>query len=244
MQDETTMNHVLELRGAPVYAEGDDQIGSVEEIFLDDETRKPEWIGIGTGFFGTKRVLVPVENAQIDGDAVRVPYSKDQVQQAPDVDGDEISQSLEAELYSYYGLGYSEQRSDSGLPEGGAPSGGGDMAEDLSVTRSEEELAVGKRDVETGRVRLRKWVETEPVEMDVALQRETAQVRTEEINQPVSGVELGEQEIEVPLRGEEAVVEKQTVARERVSIDKDVQTEHAAVSDEVRKERVEVDESR
>jgi uncharacterized protein (TIGR02271 family) len=246
MQEELTMDRVAELRGAPVYAEDGGQIGEVEEIFLDDQTRKPEWIGIGTGFLGTKRVLVPVENAQIDGNAFRVPYSKDQVSKSPDIDGDEISQSLEAELYSYYGLEYSEQRSDSGLPEGGAPAGAdmGDMDEDLSVTRSEEELAVGKRGVETGRVRLRKYVETEPVEMDVALRRETAQVRTEEINQPVSGVELGEQEIEVPLHGEEAVVEKQTVARERVTVDKDVQTEHQTVADEVRKERVEVEESR
>ena len=243
MQDEFTMDRVLEMRGAPVYASDGDQIGKVEEIFLDDQTRKPEWIGIGTGFFGTKRVLVPVTGAEVDGGELRVPYAKDQVQNSPDIDGDEISQSLESELYSYYGLEYSEQRSDSGLPEG-APSGGADLEGDLSVTRSEEELAVGTRDVETGRVRLRKYVETEPVEMDVALQQETAQVRTEQIDQPVSGVEIGEQEIEVPLHGEEAVVEKKTVARERVSIDKDVETEQATVSDEVRRERVEVDESR
>ena len=241
MQD-MTMERVLEMRGAPVYSSDGEQIGEVEEIFLDNQTQKPEWIGIGTGFMGTKRVLVPVEGGQADGDAFRVPYPKDQVKNAPDVDSDEISQDLEAELYSYYGLQYGEQRSDTGLPEGGAPAG--DMTDDLSVTRSEEELAVGKRSVEQGHVRLRQYVETEPVEMDVALQRETAQVRTEEINQPVSGAELGEQEIEVPLHGEEAVVEKQAVARERVSIDKDVATEHATVADEVRKERVEVDEGR
>ncbi|MDQ3777556.1 MAG: PRC and DUF2382 domain-containing protein [Actinomycetota bacterium] len=243
MQNEMTMDRVLEMRGAPVYSSDGEQIGKVEEIFLDDETRQPEWIGIGTGFFGTKRVLVPVQGAQVEDDAFRVPYSKDQVQDSPDVDSDEISQSLESELYSYYGLGYSESRSETGLPEG-APSGGADVQDDLSVTRSEEELKVGTRDVETGRVRLRKYVETEPVEMDVALQRETAQVRTEQIDQPVSGVELGEQEIEVPLRGEEAVVEKQTVARERITVDKDVETEQATVSDEVRRERVEVDEDR
>jgi len=138
------------------------------------------------------------------------------------------------------------------LPEGGT----GDVAgydettsrdrvssgDGRSLTRSEEELRVGKRDVEAGHVRLRKWVETEPVEADVALERETVHVNRERIDQPVSGAEIGEQTIETTLRAEEPVVEKQVVARERVSLDKDVEVEQRTVSDEVRRERVEVDD--
>ena len=45
----------------------------------------------------------------------------------------------------------------------------------------------------------------------------------------------------MPLSAEEPVVQKQTVARERISLDKDVETETQTVSDEVRKERVDVD---
>ena len=238
MRDAPTLERLSETQGMDVIDSNGDKIGAVEEIFFDEQTQEPEWIGIGTGFFGTKRVLVPIQGADFGGDAVRVPYAKDQVAGSPDIDGDFIDQQTERELYSYYGLGYSEERSDTVLPEGGSPGGG---MQEGSVTRSEEELQVGKRQVEAGRVRLKKWVETEPVEANVELTRETARVEREPINQPVSGAEIGEQEIEVPLSAEEPVVQKQTVARERISLDKDVETETQTVSDEVRKERVDVD---
>ena len=238
MQD-MTMDRLSQARGLPVYDSAGDKIGKVEEIFYDEQTNAPEWIGIGTGFFGTKRVLVPVQGADLTGDGYTVPYSKEQVKDAPDVDSDEISQELESELYSYYGLQYSERRSDSGLPEGGRA----DMSTDRegTLTRSEEELRVGKRETEAGRARVRKWVETEPVEADVELRRETARVTREPVNQPVSGAEIGEQEVDVTLRAEEAVVDKQTVAKERIGLEKDVETERETVRDEVRKERVDVE---
>ncbi len=244
MQDAMSLERLDSMRGQPVYDSTGDKIGNVEEIFYDEQTEKPEWIGIGTGFFGTKRVLVPVEGASVQDDGLTVPYAKDQVKDSPDVDSDEISQELEQELYSYYGLGYSESRSDTGLPEGSA--GTVDRTADVGdadrdIVRSEEELRVGKREVDAGRVRLRKWVETEPVETDVELRRETAHVTRESIDEPVGDRELGDEEIEVPLHAEEAVVQKQTVAKERISVDTDVETERQTVSDEVRKERVEVE---
>ena len=240
MQREMTMDRLSALRGAPVYDAEGDKIGAVEEIFYDEETGKAEWIGIGTGFFGTKRVLVPTAGASSSDDGVTVRYSKEQVKDSPDIDSDQISQETEQELYSYYGLEYSERRSETGLPEGARGRGKvGD--EDTAVIRHEEELAVGKREAEAGRVRLRKWVETEPVEEDVEVRRETAHVERERIDQPVSDAAIGEEEVEVPLRAEEAVVEKRTVAKERVGVEKDVETERETVGGDVRKERVEVE---
>ena len=232
MQNEMTAERLVEMRGTPVYASDGDQIGKVEEIYLDDQSGQPEWIGLGTGFLGTKRVLVPVSTAENRDGGFYVPYTKDHVQGAPDIDSDHIDPDVESSLYEYYSL------------ESGRMSGDiGEVRETdtASVTRSEEELQVGTRESEIGRVRLRKYVETEPVQMDVALQRETAQVRTEQIDQPVTGAEFGEEQVEVPLHGEEAVVAKQARAKERVSVDTDVETEHTTVSDEVRKERVEVE---
>jgi uncharacterized protein (TIGR02271 family) len=236
-----SMDNVQEMHGRPVYAQEGETIGNVEEIFYDYETNQPEWIGIGTGLFGTKRVLVPVAGANVEGDGLRVPHSKDTVKGSPDIDSDEISQELEYELASYYGVGYSERRSDTGLPEG-APDSPGDTTEGSpAVTRSEEELHVGREDVQSGRARLRKWVETEPVSMDVELQQETARVTREPVEQPVGDVEIGDEEVAVELRGERPVVEKRAVAKERIALEKDVETETATVSDEVRKERVDVE---
>ncbi len=93
-------------------------------------------------------------------------------------------------------------------------------------------------------MRLRKWVETEDVNVDVDLKRETAKVTREPMDERVSGAEIGEEEIEVPLHREEAVVQKQAVGKERITLEKDTETETEQVSDSVRKERVEVDENR
>ena len=244
MQQTMTMEDLMAARGQPVYTTDGDKIGKVDEIYVDEQTGQPEWIGLSAGMLGTKRVLVPVAGAAPYEDGFQVPYGSDQVKGTPGVDGDEISQQTEAELYSHYGLEYSERRSDTGLPEGAPstePGTGRRTSDEGDVVRSEEELRVGKRETEAGRARLRKWVETEPVEADVELRRETARVTREPIDQPVSGAELGEQDIDVPLRQEEAVVEKQTVAKERIGLEKDVETERETVADEVRKERVDVE---
>jgi uncharacterized protein (TIGR02271 family) len=250
MQDTLTIDRLASMRGTNVYSSDGDKIGSIEEIFVDEETGQPEWIGLGTGFFGTKRVVVPVTGANILEDRVTVPYSKDQVKDTPNIDSEEISQETEERLYAHYGLGYSERRSPTGLPEGAPTPGPEDEALESdftsrtgegTVTRSEEELRVGKRDVEAGRARLRKWVETEPVQSDVELQRERVRVEREPIDRPVSSAEIGEEEIEVPVHAEEAVVEKRVVAKEQIGLEKDLETERETVSDEVRKERVEVE---
>jgi uncharacterized protein (TIGR02271 family) len=241
MQNAVTIDQLSEAHGAPVYDTAGEKIGAVEEIFYDEQTRQPEWLGIGTGFFGTKRVLVPVEGADMREDGFYVPYAKDQVKDSPDIDEDEISQETEQQLYAHYGLQYSERRSESGLPKG-APGRTSGQAGKTSVTRSEEELEVGKREVDAGRVRLRKWVETEPVQADVDLKRETARVTRERVDEPVGDAEIGEEEIEVPLRAEKAVTQKRTVAKERIGLEKDVEAERETVGDEVRKERVEVED--
>ena len=239
-----TMSRVRldEMRGAPVYDEAGEKIGHVEEIYYDKQSRVPEWIGIGTGFFGTKRVLVPVRGAQVRDDGLMVGYSKQQVKDSPDVDEEEISQRCEADLASYYGLGYPTERSRSGLTEGRRRQSRTRQGRDEeSVIRAEEELEVGKRPVDAGQARLRKWVETEPVVLDVELKREVVRVTRERIDEPVGDHDFGEDEVEMQLQGEKAVVQKQAVAKERVGLQKDVRTEKQTVRDELRKERVEVE---
>lgn len=241
MHDEMRLERFEELRGSPVFDAEGDKIGEVEEIFYDDRTDRPEWIGIGTGFLGTKRVLVPVEGTRVESRGVHVPHDKEHVKDSPDVDADEIPEALEAELYAYYGLAGPERRAvDTGLTsEPDSP--GDERSGPAAVTRSEEELRVGKRDVESGRARLRKRVVTEPVEMDVELRRETARVVREPVGEVVSGAEIGDEEAEVTLREEQPVVEKQAVAKERVGLATDVETDRRTIAEEVRKERVDVE---
>jgi uncharacterized protein (TIGR02271 family) len=115
------------------------------------------------------------------------------------------------------------------------------------VTVSEEELVVDKTSRVTERVRLRKEVVEEEVTVTVTLRRE--ELRVERI--PVDGdipVERGngddqltEGELEFVLFAEEPVVQKRVVPVERVKVARDTIVEHARLTDQVRKERVEVD---
>ena len=116
-------------------------------MYLDLETGEPEWILVNTGIFGTKSTFIPLRDARIEGSQIMVPHDKDHIKAAPKMDPDgELSQQEEEGLYRHYGLSYSEHRSGTGLPEG-APT---TTSEGATVTRAEEELRVGKRQVEAG----------------------------------------------------------------------------------------------
>jgi PRC-barrel domain/Domain of unknown function (DUF2382) len=147
-----------------------DKLGTIDAIYLDDETGQPEWARVTSGLFTATIAFVPLAQAQDLGDSVQVPYDKDQVKNAPTMEADgQLSQDEEAELYRHYGLDYGEHRSTSGLPAGMADDTQDDTVgrdttgptTDQAMTRSEEELRVGTTSRERGRARLRRYVTTE-----------------------------------------------------------------------------------
>ena len=112
----------------------------------------------------------------------------------------------------------------------------------------EERLDVEKRQGEMGSVDIRKTVETEQVNVPVELRHEEVTVdRVDVKDRPVAAGEMAnafeEGTIRVPVRGEEAIVEKEAVVTGEVVIDREVKTERQTISDTVRKERVDVDEN-
>lgn len=74
-----TVEELLEMRGKPVFDRAGDAIGAIEDIYIDDETREPEWIGLGTGFLGMKHAIVPLLEASLHDDGIEVPYAKEHV---------------------------------------------------------------------------------------------------------------------------------------------------------------------
>jgi uncharacterized protein (TIGR02271 family) len=135
---------------------------------------------------------------------------------------------------------------------GGDAAGRGTVGHDTSgpttddaMTRSEEELRVGKTEREVGRARLRKHVVTEHVTKTVPVQREEVRVEREPItdenvDRATGGPAISEEEHEVVLHAEEPVVDKRVVPKERVRLDKDVVTEQEQVEDDVRREEIDV----
>lgn len=237
---------LLNSRGADVLDRGGNKVGTIEDIYLDRETDQPEWAVVKTGLLGTRVNFVPLRDASSEGDDLRVPYDKDQVSGAPSVDEEgELSQQEEAELYRYYGLEYSEWRSDSGLPQDDRGQGyeSSDRRTDDAMTRSEEELQVGKTQREAGVARLKKYVVTENVSRTIPVQREEVRVEREPVSdanldEATAGPAITGSEHEVTLHEEEPVVEKRVVPKERIRLAKDTTTEEHEVSEEVRKEQI------
>jgi uncharacterized protein (TIGR02271 family) len=228
-----------------------DRVGSIDAIYLDDQTGQPEWALVTTGLFGTKSSFVPLAQATQTDQDVRVPYDKQLVKDAPRVDPDgQLSEAEERQLWRHYGLDY--DATDRDLPRRRRTTGRDTVGRDASgpttddaMTRSEEELRVGTAERERGRVRLRKYVTTEQVQQTVPVQRERVRVEREpitdaNIDAATSGPDISEEEHEVILREEEPVVEKRVVPRERVRLDKDTVTGEERVAEEVRKEQIEV----
>jgi uncharacterized protein (TIGR02271 family) len=257
-----TLDRVI---GHDVYDQSGEKIGSASEVYLDDETGLPEWATVRTGLFGTKESFVPIRDADLTDDGLRVAVSKEQVKDAPKIDTDgHLSPEEEAELYRYYGMG-----SGMGSGMGTDASAGTDTTRtagytdtattgtvghdtsgpttDDAMTRSEERMTVGTTAQEVGRARLRKYVVSENVTETVPVTREEVRVEREPITDAnvgnaMDGPAISEEEHEVVLHAEQPVVAKEAVPVERVRLDTETVTEQVQVDETLRKEEIEVDD--
>jgi hypothetical protein len=108
-------------RGRVMVDRDSNKIGEVVDIYLDNETDRPEWAVVRTGLFGLRSTFVPLAEAREVGDELQVPHQRLQVKQAPNIEPDgQLSAAEEAELYRHYGLDYDTVTLDSGAPAGQA----------------------------------------------------------------------------------------------------------------------------
>ncbi|MDT8913782.1 PRC and DUF2382 domain-containing protein [Amycolatopsis sp. PS_44_ISF1] len=186
-----------------------------------------------------------------------------------DADG-HLSSSESAELYRHYGLPMPRTAPDTSGGRGTSgptPGRGERTAETRGMTgdrdragragereqaargtgdegmiRSEERLKVGTEQVEAGHVRLRKYVVTEEQQVTVPVSHEEVRIEREPITDGRARTDgkLGEQEQDITLHAERAVVNKETVPVERVRLNTETVTEDQTVSGEVRKEQFDI----
>jgi sporulation protein YlmC with PRC-barrel domain len=146
------LNELQSWRDRDLVDRNGNEIGSIGDIHIDEQTGRPEWLAVKTGLFGARVRFVPTAEARTEGDQVRVPYEKSHVKDSPNLEADgALSQEEERRLYEHYGLAYHET---AGCDVSGRET-------DDAMTRSEEEVHVGIERSETGRARLRKYVVTE-----------------------------------------------------------------------------------
>ncbi len=241
----TTVDEVRDWLGRELYGEGHEKVGSITDIYLDDATGEPEWLAVKTGLFGMNVSFVPIAGASEMEDHVMVPYTKDTVKDAPNVDSDgELSPEQERRLYEHYEIAFGTVDAQAfDAPVGHDTSG---PNTDTAMTRSEEEMVVGSRERETGRARLRKYIVTEEVQQRVPVSREEVRIEREpitdaNIDEALAGPALHEEEHEVTLYEEEPVVEKRVVPKERVRLEKEREVGEETVEGEIRKEQIEAE---
>ncbi|WP_409484262.1 DUF2382 domain-containing protein [Arsenicicoccus dermatophilus] len=259
--------HIEQILNGVVVDNNGDKIGKVGDVYNDDRTGRPSWVTVNTGLFGTSSTFIPLDDATVEGDTIRVPFSKEKVKDAPRVDADRhLEADEERELYRYYGRDYDTDttaafagtthdadatagvRNDHGADHGADGDADARLVADHAraegtMTRSEEELRVATREREAGTVRLRKHVRTERETVTVPVTREEVRVeRTPIRDGHVGDARIGGDEVaEVRLHEEEVVVDKNVVAKEQVSLGKERVTEQQQVSEDLRKEEITVE---
>lgn len=116
---------------------------------------------------------------------------------------------------------------------------------EVKIPIIEEELRIGKREVEQGGVRVNTRVEEVPVNEQVTLREETVDVHRKPVDRPVSEADLANLQqgsFEVRERDEQAVVDKQARVVEEVHVKKSVQERTENIQDTVRRTDVDVDQ--
>jgi sporulation protein YlmC with PRC-barrel domain len=195
------MDTVLDWRGRTVLDRDGEKIGKLGDVFLDAETDRPAWAGVQTGLFGNKESFVPLEDVREVEDGLQVPYDKDHVKDAPQIDPDvALTVDEEESLHRHYGRSYDRVTAEgpAGAPrderdagatsgerkverEAGATSGEGQLERESAapsgeggeMVRSEEEVRVGTSEAQpVERVRLKKVLVTDNVKKVVPVRRE------------------------------------------------------------------------
>ena len=115
---------------------------------------------------------------------------------------------------------------------------------DDTIQVVKEDLAIGKREVEQGGVKVTSRVEETPVEQQVNLRQESVQVERRPVNQTVAGTDaFKDQTIEARATSEEAVVAKEARVVEEIGLRKEATDITQTVRDTVRETKVDIDDT-
>lgn len=230
------MNNLERYIDHEVIDQNGNRIGTLNCLW-SDQTGQPAYLGIQTGWLFGKTHVVPAYAAEVteSNQKIRLPYTEQMVKDAPAYEANsELTDQVAREVNSYYRIN----------PSRPSPAQTGSRQEEARIQLSEEELKVGKRQVEAGGVRLRKVIRTQTVNQPVELRRE--EIVIERVpGQPgqksqADAACFQDQEIYIPLRREEPVVQKENYVREEVRVSKKSKAEQRTVSEQVRKEDIEV----
>lgn len=122
-----------------------------------------------------------------------------------------------------------------------------DISDDEKIKLHEERLRVNKDVVESGEVTIDKNVVSERQEFDVPVSHDEVTIERRKVNETVADGhfdnDLDDETIRVPLTEERVSIDKENVVSEELLIKKNRVTDTEHVSEEVRREEVDIDDS-
>ena len=209
---------------------------SLGDLFMPDEDRHTYAEAMHRGSI---MVSVSVDGAHAE-------RAEDILEQHGTVDVEEREASWRKEGWA----GYSElgnAAAGSATSATSAALGARDMANgDQVIDEVEEQLRVGKRQVNSGRVKVRSYVVETPVSEAVNLRSETVRVERRPVDRPMGATEdaFRERTIEAVATSEEAVVSKEARVTGEVLVRKEASDRTETITDKVRSTKVEVEDDR
>ena len=242
--------------GYEVYDRDGEEIGKVDDLFVDEHDQ-PEYIGVKTGFLGTRFTLVPMEAVRVNQRrrVVEVSQSKSRVKEGPTFNEDEeITPEHEERVREHYGLNGHKSPVDRGVYDDYQPGGwthdghregsegrrattagstgrrrGTNLVDEdeLRVQRAEEELRVGTRERGAGEMRVRKRVRTDRERIRVPKRREEVHVERVKVE--------GREAIEAEIGEDEffvPVTEEEVVIEKRPVVKEEIQVRKDVVEKE------------
>lgn len=100
-----TKKNIRDLSTATAYDSENEKLGSVKEVYVNDGTGQPDFIEVGHGLFGMNSSLVPLRGHRLEGEELRLAFSKDRIKDSPNLDADaHLSGDQLDTLYRHYGL--------------------------------------------------------------------------------------------------------------------------------------------
>lgn len=207
---------------------------SLEDFFFPDDDRAAYSEGLRRGGF-----LVTVTGL----DASLYETALDILDDEGSVDLDERVAGWKAEGWNAESYSRTSAVSNDLGATGSARSG---VANEEVIPVVEEELRVGKRDVNAGRVRVRAYTVSTPVNERVTLRDESVSIERRAVDRPVDATEaaFADRTIEAEEHHEEAVVSKDARVVEEIAIRKTEDERVETISDSVRKTEVEIEDER
>ncbi len=249
-----------DIRGWDVKDASGKQLGEVDELIFDFESRKVRYLVVDLKDndynLEERDVLVPIGIAELhenDDDVILNGVSADQLSALPEYDEDRFDTEHESNVRNVFGgLGgaalasgtsnddefYNHEHFNEGNLYRNRNKNAG--TED-AIPVIKEELQVGKREVETGGIRLRSRIVNRDVSENINLREEKVNVERTPVDRPALSGDLREEEIEMRERAEIPLVNKEARVVEEVSLNKEVNEREETVKDTVRNTEVEVD---